>query len=76
MFTLGTVIFINIYVSKELVAFILFLQVADITELEYVTETAREPLVLIGGTYALVFLELVSESILCLSFLSFFLFFF
>ena len=66
MFALGTVIFINIYVPKELVAFILFLQMADITELEYVTETASEPLVLIG-TYALVFLEPVSESVLCLS---------
>ena len=66
MFALGTVIFINIYVPKELVAFILFLQMADITELEYVTETAREPLVLIG-TYALVFLEPVSVSVLCLS---------
>ena len=66
MFTLGPVIFINIYVPKELVAFILFLQMAGITEVEYVIETPRELLVLIG-TCALVFLELVSESILCLS---------
>ena len=33
MFTLGIFIFINIYVLKELVAFILILQMADITEL-------------------------------------------
>lgn len=41
MFTLGTVIFTYILVCKELVAFMLFLQMADTIELEYVAETAR-----------------------------------
>lgn len=46
MFTLGTVIFTYILVRKELVTFMLFLQMADTIELEYVAETARDPLML------------------------------
>lgn len=46
MSMMGTVIFTYILVPKELVAFLIFFQMADTTNLEYVAETAMDPLML------------------------------
>lgn len=46
MSTLGTVMFTYILAPKELVAFIVFLQMADTAKLEYVAETAEYLLML------------------------------